>query len=171
MAGDGSDDLVALQQLKARYFRYMDTKQWDLWRDLFTDDMVFFMEDSVLPETTTPRTTSADEFVESVSTLLSAAVTVHHGHMPELEITGDRTATGIWSMFDFVDAPDAGLALKGYGHYHETYEKGDDGRWRIKVLRLTRIRTDAVEPSHPAGERPWPPPWKIGRASCRERVL
>ena len=31
------------------------------------------------------------------------------------------------------------------GHYHETYEK-TDGEWRIKTLRLTRLRMDMTAP-------------------------
>jgi hypothetical protein len=31
--------------------------------------------------------------------------------------------------------------LRGYGHYHETYEK-IDGQWRIKSSKLTRLRED-----------------------------
>ena len=34
--------------------------------------------------------------------------------------------------------------LHGFGHYHETYAKGDDGRWRIAKLRLERIRIDPL---------------------------
>ena len=30
-------DLESIRQLKARYFRYVDTKQWDRWAELFTD--------------------------------------------------------------------------------------------------------------------------------------
>ena len=154
-------DIWALQQLKARYFRYMDTKQWALWRDLFTDDMVFYMEDSALPSTDEPITTSGDDFVEYVSDLVTSTVTVHQGHMPELEITGDRTAKGIWAMFDFVDNPEEGVpTIHGYGHYHEDYEKGDDGQWRIKVLRLTRLRVDELPATRPGGDRPRPPAWK-----------
>jgi hypothetical protein len=155
-------DIWALQQLKARYFRYLDTKQWDNWRQLFTDDMVFYMEDSALPQTQEPITTSGDDFVEYVSELLTPTVTVHHGHMPELEITGERTAKGVWAMYDWVDnESDSDLpTMKGYGHYHEDYEKGDDGQWRIRVLRLTRLRTDDLASSRPDGERPRPGPWK-----------
>ena len=35
--------------------------------------------------------------------------------------------------------------LHGYGHYHETYEKTDAG-WRIKTIRLTRLRVDVEMP-------------------------
>ena len=91
---------------------------------------------------------------------LANAVTVHQGHMPELRFAGDDDATGVWAMFDWVDSSAAGgFSMQGFGHYHEDYEKGDDGRWRIKVLRLTRIRVDQIPPSRPEGARPWPPPW------------
>ena len=35
--------------------------------------------------------------------------------------------------------------LHGYGHYHETYEKGAGG-WRITTSTLTRLHTDVVAP-------------------------
>jgi hypothetical protein len=34
-----------------------------------------------------------------------------------------------------------GVSLRGYGHYHETYEK-IDGQWRITSSKLTRLRED-----------------------------
>ncbi|WP_350223999.1 nuclear transport factor 2 family protein [Pseudarthrobacter sp. fls2-241-R2A-168] len=36
------DDLLAVEaikQLKGNYFRYLDTKHWEAWRQLFTDDL------------------------------------------------------------------------------------------------------------------------------------
>jgi hypothetical protein len=71
-------------------------------------------------------------------------VTVHHGHMPEIEITSDDTATGIWAMEDKLRWPEGSPIgwMHGYGHYHETYERVD-GAWRIKTLTLTRLRIDA----------------------------
>jgi SnoaL-like domain len=152
-------DLYAIQQLKSRYFRYLDTKAWDLWRSLFTDDMEFYMEDSALPKETTPSHTNGDEFVAFVSRTLSTSVTVHHGHMPDIEFTGPDEATGVWAMYDWVDDAEHGHSFQGWGHYYEKYRKGAGGAWQIAELRLTRLRTDAVEPSRPAGERPWPPPW------------
>ena len=34
------DDVEAIKQLKARYFRTMDTKDWAAMRQVFTDDVV-----------------------------------------------------------------------------------------------------------------------------------
>ena len=65
---------------------------------------------------------------------------MHQVHAPEIELTSATTATGVWALEDVVRlAP--GLNLKGYGHYHETYEK-IDGRWYIKSSKLTRLRED-----------------------------
>ena len=40
------DDIEAIRLLKARYFRTMDTKDWDGMRQVFTDDVVIDTTDS-----------------------------------------------------------------------------------------------------------------------------
>ena len=47
-------------------------------------------------------------------------------------------------MFDYVLYPDRPTGIKGYGHYHETYRKCDDGKWRISSKRNQRLRVDEV---------------------------
>jgi uncharacterized protein (TIGR02246 family) len=129
-----------IKQLKARYFRLMDTKQWEDWTDVFTEDLDAWIEGY------SDASIGRDAFVSSVSAMLADALTVHHGHMPEIEVTGPRTARGIWAMFDYVKftSPERQLELKGYGHYHEEYRKGADGRWRISSLKLSRLRVDYI---------------------------
>ena len=129
------DDLEAIKQLKARYFRTMDSKDWAAMRAVFTDDVVM--------DTTGAGgrlVTGADEFMAGLQEVLAGATTVHHGHMPEIELTSATTATGIWALHDIVIWP-TGMRLDGYGHYHETYEKADEV-WRIKSSTLTRLHTD-----------------------------
>ena len=129
------DDVEAIKQLKARYFRTMDTKDWPGMRAVFTDDVVM--------DTTSSGggvISGADEFLAFLEPTLRDVVTVHHGHMPEITLTSPTTATGIWSMEDLLRWPD-GTAMRGYGHYHETYEKADD-EWRITTSTLTRLRVD-----------------------------
>jgi uncharacterized protein (TIGR02246 family) len=129
-----------IKQLKARYFRLMDTKQWEDWADVFTEDLDAWIEGY------SDASIGRDTFVSSVSAILADALTVHHGHMPEIEVTGPQTARGIWAMFDYVKftSPERQLELKGYGHYHEEYRKGADGRWRISSLKLSRLRVDYI---------------------------
>ncbi len=131
------DDIEAIRQLKARYFRTMDTKDWSGMRRVFTDDVVI--------DTTGSGgevVNGADEFVAYLQPLLQDAVTVHHGHMPEIELTSPSTATGIWALQDTIIWPD-GARLQGYGHYHETYEQVA-GEWRIKSSTLTRLHLDVT---------------------------
>jgi len=133
------DDIEAIRQLKARYFRTMDTKDWDGMRRVFSDDVL--MDTS---EAGGGVVRGADEFVTVLRKMLHGAVTVHQGHMPEIELTSETTATGIWALNDIVIFPD-GTRLDGYGHYHETYERTVEG-WRIKSSKLTRLHLDLVVP-------------------------
>lgn len=131
----------ALRALKARYFRCLDTKDWENWADVFAEDATLDVEHAApvpgVPTPNTPTRVGRDAIVASVAALLSGATTVHHGHMPELELTSADTARGVWAMEDIVETPTAWW--HGHGHYHETYVC-DGGRWRIKTLRLTRLR-------------------------------
>jgi hypothetical protein len=129
-----------IKQLKARYFRLMDTKRWDDWGLVFATDYV--ME---VPEAEVVNH-GREEIVTNVSTALIGARTAHHGHMPEIEITGDGTARGIWAMFDYVEWPEQDgtrVGLQGYGHYREEYAR-EDGEWRIARTRLERLRVDRL---------------------------
>lgn len=136
------DDTEAIRQLKARYFLTLDTKDWDAMRQVFTDDVVIDTS-----EAGGERVAGADAFMEFLREALADAVTVHHGHMPIIEVTSDDTATGTWAMSDIVIFP-GGMRLDGHGHYHETYEKVAGG-WRIASSRLTRLHTDFTIPTDP----------------------
>jgi uncharacterized protein (TIGR02246 family) len=132
------DDIEAIKQLKARYFRTMDTKDWDGMRDVFTDDVVV---DTTASGGGVVR--GADEFMSFLREAIGDVVTVHHGHTPEIDLTSSTTATGVWAMEDMLRWPN-GTELHGFGHYHETYDKAD-GTWRIKRTTLTRLRLDFKE--------------------------
>ena len=129
------DDLEEIRKLKARYFRLMDTKQWDELEGLFTEDL-----DVDMTGEGGLHTRGASEFVASLRSAIGEVVTVHHGHMPEIELTSPGTASGTWAMEDHLWWPEGSPIrhLHGYGHYHETYVRTDDG-WRIASMRLTRL--------------------------------
>ena len=129
------DHLEAIKQLKARYFRTLDTKDWQGMREVFADDLV--MDTSASGGSVV---SGADAFMTALRSILKDVVTVHHGHMPEIELTSPTTAKGVWAMQDLLQWPD-GRELQGYGHYHETYVL-IDGAWRIKTSKLTRLRMD-----------------------------
>ena len=134
-------DIEQIKQLKARYFRFLDTKDWAGFRDLFTEDCVHH-----LPEESEVRTQNNEEYLASVRVILDKGITTHHGHMPEIALLSDTEAEGIWAMFDYVqvDGPDGRIDIQGYGHYLETYRKCPDGRWRISSKRNERLRLDRL---------------------------
>jgi hypothetical protein len=133
------DSLRALEQLKARYCRTLDTKDWSGFREVFADDIV-----SDTSESGGTVITGGDEFVAFVSKTLAKAVTVHQVQQPEIELTSPTTAKGVWAMLDVVRFT-RGLTLHGFGHYWETYEQVD-GRWLIKTSKLTRLREEIQTP-------------------------
>jgi hypothetical protein len=118
--------------LKARYCRCLDTKDWDGYAAVYTEDAVL---------DTSPagglRVEGRDELVSYVrSSITEDTITTHHIHAPEIEIDGDK-AKGIWAMQDRNIWP-SGRKLLGFGHYHERYVRVD-GAWKIAESKLTRI--------------------------------
>jgi hypothetical protein len=135
-----ADDLEAIRQLKARYCRFLDAKDAEGWRSVFTTDVVVTLDMAVstagADPMTAPPVEGVDNFVPMVLTSLENAATMHHCHTPEITLNSSTSATGIWAMEDWIIFG-TGQELHGAGHYRETYEKQDD-TWRIKTLHLTR---------------------------------
>jgi hypothetical protein len=133
--------IESIKQLKARYCRYLDTKDWDAWRTIFADDFV-----SDTSEAGGKVIVGADDFVAFTRKALRRPTqpTAHQVHTPEIELTSPTTARGVWALQDVVRFG-PGASLVGYGHYHETYEN-IAGQWVIKSSKLTRLREDIVTP-------------------------
>lgn len=129
--------LEELRQLKYRYLRALDLKQWDEFADTLAPDI----------EATYGRRLSfsgRDAVVEYMRTSLPPSIiTVHQCHHPELSVDGD-TATGTWYLEDKVIVTEQRMLLTGAAFYQDTYARSDDGKWRIS--RTGYIRSyEAVE--------------------------
>jgi ketosteroid isomerase-like protein len=125
--------LVAMEeikQLKARYARVIDSKHWDALGALFTADAV-----SHHPILGT--SIGSAQIVDAISTSMRDGVYAHHVGMPEISVE-DHTATAVWSVI-VLSHPnaDAGDVHEARSEYHEEYQKGTDGRWRIS--RMTSV--------------------------------
>jgi hypothetical protein len=141
-----------IKQLKARYMRSLDVKDWNLLRSALADDVELdyrgAASDTVsgfnaLPDTSSSVLRGADHAVRLIAGMIANVTTVHYALLPEIEIKSEEKASGIWAMMDILRFPDGSNVreLIGYGHYHEEYERDARG-WRIKSLRLSRLRTD-----------------------------
>lgn len=143
--------IEAIKQAKSRYFRGVDTSDGALVRSVLADDCVL----DYMGCCTDPG--SGRDFLPTMNTVLrgSAAwpdggmarfgiVSVHHGHNGEVTLTSDTTASAIWPMTDrlYLSAGAPFSVMTGFGYYHETYEKTDSA-WKIKTLRIQRIRIEA----------------------------
>jgi hypothetical protein len=134
-----------IRTLKARYFRLMDTKQWDGFAALFTDDLKILSPEGTLWLHGGPA------FGASIRHSLEHAVSCHQGFTAEIEIVDAQTAKAVWSMQDVIEWKDrhpreGWKSIVGRGHYHETYRRLETG-WRIATLSLSRLRLDIVWPA------------------------
>ena len=103
--------IEAIKQLKARYFRFLDEKRWDDFALVFAEDAEIDVTDDVGDEEGHVRGRQA--IADFIRQAVEAAQTVHHGHMPEIEILGADRASGVWAMFDYVEFPPAGTTRQG----------------------------------------------------------
>ncbi|MET0270423.1 MAG: nuclear transport factor 2 family protein [Sphingomonas sp.] len=145
----------ALRQLKARYFRGVDTADAALVRDILMPECELdyrgCFTDPVSGHDHFPAMNVVLRRSAQWSDAMARAgiVTAHHGHTAEIEILDETHARAIWAMTDRLWFPPGGprAGLIGYGHYRETYEKTD--RWRIRTLRLTRLRVEPMPVDQP----------------------
>lgn len=133
--------IEAIKTMKARYCRYVDTRDWDNYANLFTEDGTIVMDRGLFDsaEPIEPfRMTGREAIRRSTPGGLSDGQTIHHVTMPEITLTSPTTATGIWALYDLFHSRD--YHFEGCGYYHETYVL-EAGEWRISSLHLKWIHT------------------------------
>jgi hypothetical protein len=131
--------IEAVRVTKARYFRFIDEKDWERFPSLFVADVEIDVTDDMDAmgfDRARGITVGRDRFAGNVERALADVLTVHHGHMQEIDVVDDEHATAITAMFDRLQRPD-GRVQAGYGHYFEDYRL-DDGAWRIARMKLRR---------------------------------
>jgi hypothetical protein len=140
---------VDIMELKARYCRLLDTREWEQWGALFTDDIAVDLREDVTPEFGIAVFSGRALMVEQTRRLIDASDSVHHVHGLELTFEDADHATGIWGMYDrIVFSPSNPLpfrAMTAHGFYHERYVR-EAGAWKIAALRLQRLAR-AFEPA------------------------
>jgi hypothetical protein len=135
----------AIKQTKARYFRFLDTKDWAGYTSVFTTDAQMDMREETRDENNVIN--GNQNIADYASKSVEGIVTVHHGYMPEIEFVSDTSANVIWAMEDKLWKPEGSSSslpfnfLHGYGHYRETYRRVG-AQWLIQSLKLTRLRVD-----------------------------
>jgi uncharacterized protein (TIGR02246 family) len=128
MSVEQLEALEEIRHLKARYCRSIDTKDWNGFAMLFTEDAE--LHTVGIPDALPLR--GRDEIAAVVSSMLAEKNSAHCAHTPLVNVTSPTTAVGSWgAIFTSEGEPIQ------FGFYDEEYERGDDGAWRIRVLRLS----------------------------------
>lgn len=139
----------SIKKTKARYFHCLDTKAWEMYSKVFTEDAEMDMREETGDEKNIIL--GRKNIAEYVQRMVGTIITAHHGHTPLIEFTSDLTAEVVWAMEDKLWVPDGENSsrplMHGHGHYRETYQKIDD-QWLIHRLKLTRLHIDFFNPTH-----------------------
>ena len=128
-------DIEEIRLLKHRYFRAIDTANAELLADLFTDDIVVDYRGGEYRVSLEGKDTMLEFLANSFSSQTAA---MHHGHMPEITITGEDTADGLWYLEDIF------LNLAGKTHtigsaiYQDKYRRVG-GKWKIERTEYDRV--------------------------------
>ncbi len=131
------EDLAAIaeiEQLKYRYFRHLDLKEFDELGLLLTEDATAAYEDG--RSSFDGRAAIVDFLVRALAD--PGIVTEHHGHHPEITLTSPDTAVGTWYLQDRVVVPAADIEIGGTAFYEDRYVRVD-GAWRISHTGYRRV--------------------------------
>ena len=129
--------IEAIRQLKYRYFRTLDMKEWDAFGDCLAEDVVARYGTQAMDKPL--HFDNRKDVVEFMSGNLGTnIVSVHIASHPEISVDGD-TATGSWGFEDTVIVPDFKVMIRGGGYYRDEYRKDADGAWRISATKYERI--------------------------------
>ena len=134
--------VLNIQQLKARYARFGDTKDWAEFRKCLADDFRCQVDGAPRPSAESPdsyEVHGADAFVANARMVVGGIQPIHQLSLPDITITSDTTASGVWALHDFIIAPHC--TFRGWGHYHDDYVKVG-GDWKIKKSIVTRLRVE-----------------------------
>lgn len=133
--------LRAIEELKYRYLRTLDLRDWEGLARVFEPDATGAYGDGL-------EFGSAEEIVAFMRESLGPdIITVHQVHHPEIVLSGPGegaggsagTATGTWMLMDRVIAVSHGVLIEGASVYHDEYRRGPDGQWRISHTGYERI--------------------------------
>jgi hypothetical protein len=128
-------DFEDIRTLKYRYFRGIDTADMALLAGLFTADLAVEYRGGTY-KVALEGSANMLEFL--ANSFHSGAVAMHHGHMPEITLTGPDSATGIWYLEDIFISAEQRTYTMGSAIYHDEYRR-ENGGWKIARTEYDRV--------------------------------
>jgi hypothetical protein len=127
------EDVSAIKALKYRYLSACDRKDPESVRDCLDPD------GAVVAYEGFPPFANRDDFVEIYRQMgcRPNIIDMHHGHNPQIVLTGPDSATGTWDLYFNTIDTDAGTVLQMACVYSDVYRRAG-GRWWISETRTRR---------------------------------
>jgi hypothetical protein len=124
------EDIEAIKKLKARYWRCVDRKLWGEMAEVFTEEATADYGPDI-------KLKGRQAIVDFLKGSLGAdtVITSHVGQRPEIELTGESTATGTWWLNDYI-VMQPNVRRRGYAFYEDEYVK-ENGKWKKKSTKVT----------------------------------
>lgn len=142
-------DLEDIRQLKARYFRCIDTGNHSELATCFTENVAIDLRGGGYRLQVNGR----EDMVEFIaSSFHSDVIAMHHGHTSEIRFTGPDSAEGTWYLEDrFIDFV-RGEDCYGTSLYHDRYRRTADG-WQVEFSEYDRVIELVTPVNHDAEVR------------------
>lgn len=134
------ENIELIKQLKSRYFRALDSKNWDLMKTCLSEHCIAKYDGGKY------SFNGNDKIVQFFSSYMSnpKLIFMHHGHHPEITLIDNGMATGVWYLQDIVINLDNNTTLRGAGFYHDKYVL-ENNQWLISETGYERTFEEIEE--------------------------
>lgn len=140
-------DLEDIKTLKHRYFRGIDTADMALLETLFTEDVSVEYRGGTYKVALSGKDNMLEFLANSFH---SDALAMHHGHMPEITLTGDNSAYGVWYLEDIFINLEQKTHTFGSAIYRDEYRR-EGGVWKLRRTEYDRVM-EVILPLDPASQ-------------------
>jgi hypothetical protein len=122
------EDIEAIKQLKYRYWRHLDLKQWDDLAECFAEDATVCYSSGKYEFA---GVAAIMKFLSESLGTARGSVTIHQGHHPEIELLSATRARGTWALYMFNIKENRGIRIGAY--YEDEYAKLA-GAWKFRHI-------------------------------------
>jgi hypothetical protein len=138
--------IEAIKRLKYKYMRCLDQKLWREMGECFTENATAAYSGGKY--SFQGRQAILDFFVQAMGR--PGVLSSHRVHHPEIDLTSETTATGIWALEDVFIDEGAGVTIRGAAFYRDEYVR-IGAEWKIAHTGYERT----YEEMETRKEMPW----------------
>lgn len=129
------EEIEAIKRLKYAYWRCLDMKRWEELATCFAPDASVEYGGG---QYTFQGVEPIIDFLRRALGTEAGHIGVHHGHQPEIELTGATAANGTWALYNYFFNAGQNRCVRICAFYHDRYVKLG-GAWKIAYTGYTTI--------------------------------